>query len=72
MAQRFAVGDRVIVTDMRAAGGREGTLGTVVRVFERVPEICDVQFNGHWGARAVLTSALKIAPSSNPAPPTQP
>ena len=64
MQQRFASGDRVIVTDEHVAGVPRGTRGTVVRVFARVPEICDVLFDGHTRAQAVLTSALEIAPAA--------
>jgi hypothetical protein len=69
MPQRFAVGDRVIVTNAQAIGVLVGTMGTVVRAFDRVPEVCDVQFDGQPGKRAVLTSALALAPPPNaPAP----
>jgi hypothetical protein len=69
MMQRFAVGDRVIVTNAQVTGMPVGTVGTVVRAFARVPEICDVQFDGHNGLRTVLTRALTLAPPPKaPAP----
>jgi hypothetical protein len=62
MKQQFAVGDRVIVVDEKAAGVPRGTLGTVVRVFARVPNLCDVQFDDREGRYAVLMGALAPAP----------
>lgn len=70
MLQRFAVGDRVIALDEQVDGVPFGTVGTIVHVFARVPEVCDVAFDDHEGLRAVFTSALDPAPpSSAPAPP---
>jgi hypothetical protein len=65
MKHRFVVGDRVTARDEQATGVPTGTLGTVVHVFERQVEICDVQFDDHAGLRAVLTSALAPAPVSD-------
>jgi len=62
VTQRFAVGDRVIAIDEQATGVPTGTLGTVVQVFARLPEICDVQFDEYPGTRAVLMNALAPAP----------
>lgn len=66
MAQQFVVGDRVIVIDAQVAGMPKGTVGTVVRAFARVPEVCNVQFDGHKGPRTVLTNALAPAPNAPP------
>lgn len=66
MAHTFAVGDRVIAISEQATAVPRGTLGTVVRVFPRVPEICDVQFDDYPAIRAVLTGAIAPAPSSAP------
>jgi hypothetical protein len=69
MPRHFAVGDRVIALDEQVAGVLVGTVGTIVHVFARMPEICDVAFDGHEGLRAVFTSALDPAPPPNaPAP----
>jgi hypothetical protein len=68
MAQQFAVGDRVIATNEQATAVPIGSLGTVVRVFARVPGICDVVFDQYPGVRAVPMDALEMAPSSD-APP---
>jgi hypothetical protein len=65
MMQRFAVGDRVIALVAQAAGVPVGTVGTVVQVFARLPELCDVQFDDHAGVRAVLASALDLAPDAD-------
>ena len=70
MQHRFQVGDRVIVIDAAVAGVPVGTVGTVVRAFARVPEICDLQFDGYRGVRAVLTRALAPVPTSDTPPPT--
>jgi hypothetical protein len=71
MSQHFAIGDRVIVTNEQATGMPLGSVGTVVRAFAYAPEVCDVQFDGQKGIRAVMTSALAPAPPPNaPAPPT--
>jgi hypothetical protein len=70
MAQQFATGDRVIVTNAQATGVPEGTIGTVVRAFVYAPEVCDVRFDGQKGIHAVLTNALALAPNSASAPPT--
>ena len=69
MGQQFAVGDRVIVVNEQAIGLPRGTMGTVVRAFVGVPDICDVQFDGVRIIRAVLTNALASAPRSDAAPP---
>jgi hypothetical protein len=69
MPRRFAVGDRVIAINEQAAAVPVGTIGTVMQVFPRVPEICDVAFDGYAGLHAVFTSALDPAPPPNaPAP----
>jgi hypothetical protein len=64
VTQRFAVGDRVIAIDEQATGAPVGTVGTVVQVFARLPEICDVQFDDYAGTRAVLTNGIAPAPAS--------
>jgi hypothetical protein len=65
MGKCFAVGDRVIVRDARAAGVPRGTVGTVVRIFAGLPEICDVQFDAYAEWRPILTNALAPAPTSD-------
>jgi hypothetical protein len=65
MEQRFVVGDRVIALDEQATGVPVGTFGTVVRIFSRLPEICDVAFDEYAGLHAVPTSALALAPPSD-------
>ena len=69
MAQRFAVGDRVIAIDAQMVGVPEGTVGTVVRLFVRVPEMCDVVFDEYTGLHAVFMDALAPAPPSDAPPP---
>jgi hypothetical protein len=65
MSQRFAVGDRVIVIDAQAARVPRGNVGTVVRIFVRLPEMCDVQFDTYTGPLLVLVDALAPAPTSD-------
>jgi hypothetical protein len=64
VTQRFAVGDRVIAIDEQATGVPVGTVGTVVQVFARLLEICDVQFDDYVGTRAVLTNGIAPAPAN--------
>jgi Xrn1-like protein len=68
--QRFAVGDRVIVINTQMARIPRGNVGTVVRVFARSPEICDVQFDTYSGSTIVLAVALAPAPALESPPPT--
>jgi hypothetical protein len=71
MVKRFAIGDRVIVRDARATGVPRGTLGIVVQVFPRLPEVCDVQFDEEAERHVVLTNALAPAPASDAPSPAQ-
>jgi hypothetical protein len=63
MAQQFAVGDRVIVTNAHVARVSRNTVGTVVRVFAKWLEMCDVQFDNYTGPMVVLMEALAPAPA---------
>jgi hypothetical protein len=72
MDRQFAVGDRVIARDEEAVGVPVGTVGTVVHAFARWLEVCDVQFYDHPGVRAVLTSALDLAPDADAPSPVTP
>jgi hypothetical protein len=61
MGKRFAVGGLRSGDRQRCASDRvpRGTLGTVVKVFARLLEICDVQFDDYADRCALLTNALE-------------
>ena len=59
---QLAGGDRVIARDAQATGVPSGTVRTVVQVFARLPEICDVQLYDYAERCAVLTNALAPVP----------
>lgn len=71
MTQRFGVGDRVIAMDVLSAWVPRGTLGTVVWNFVLLPDMCEVQFDGHTGVYGVHQTALASASTLDAPPPAR-